>query len=358
LPRRPTPLPARLLSRRRFVGGTLAVAATVPLLPGAARAQEKTVNVYNWDTYIGENTVEQFTEATGIKVRYDLFASNEEMFAKLRAGNPGYDVIFATNNWVERMIVGGMLEPLDHGKLPNFANIDPAFANPAFDPGCKHAMPYFWGTMGIGYRKSDKNPSRWADLFGPEHSQGKMAVLNDVNSLRCVLKYLGYSLNTTDQKQIDEAAQVLIKAKPWIKAFAPDTGQDLLVSGEVDMCLEWSGDILQVMAEDEELDYVVPEEGSLLWTDSMLMPKGAPNPENALAFMNFILDAEVGAEIAQEVKCASPNRAAKELLPAEDRDNPAIYPPQAVLAKCEVAIYQGEAVDGLYETAMTRVLAA
>lgn len=345
------------LDRRALLGTALA-AASAAALPRRARAEEQVLNVYNWDTYIGSETISQFTEATGIKVRYDLFASNDEMFAKLREGNPGYDVVFATNNWVEKMIVAGMLDEMDHSQLPNFKNLDAKFADPAFDPKCAHSIPYFWGTIGIGYRKGDSDPTKWADLFSEKHLDEKMAVLNDSYTLRCAMKYLGYSVNSKDEKEIDAAAQVLIQAKPWIKAFTPDTGQDLLISGEVDMCLEWSGDILQVMAEDEELNYVLPEEGSVLWTDSMLIPKGAPNPGNALKFINFILDAKVGAEIASEVKYASPNAAAKELLPAEDRDNAAIYPSPEALAKCETIVYQGESVETLYETAMTRVLAA
>ena len=345
------------LNRRTLLGAGLAAAAGTAL-PSRARADDQVLNVYNWDTYIGSETISQFTEATGIKVRYDLFASNDEMFAKLREGNPGYDVVFATNNWVEKMIVAGMLDEMDHSQLPNFKNLDAKFADPAFDPQCAHSIPYFWGTIGIGYRKGDNDPTKWADLFGEKHLDEKMSVLNDSYTLRCAMKYLGYSVNTKDEKEIDAAAQVLIQAKPWIKAFAPDTGQDLLISGEVDMCLEWSGDILQVMAEDEELNYVLPEEGSVLWTDSMLVPKGAPNRGNAFKFINFILDAKVGAEIASEVKYASPNAAAKELLPAEDRDNAAIYPSPEALAKCETIVYQGESVETLYETAMTRVLAA
>jgi spermidine/putrescine transport system substrate-binding protein len=347
-----------LASRRRFLSGTLAVAAAVPAAARFGFAQSREVNVYNWDTYIGETTVEDFTEATGINVRYDLFASNEELFAKLREGNPGYDVIYPSNDFVSRMIAADMLMPLDHGKIPNIANLDPAFTDPAFDPGLQHSMPYFWGTAGIGFRTSEADPKSWADLFESDAYAGRIALLNSVDTIYAMLKHLGHSLNTKDPEQINEAAEALIKVKPRVKSFAPDTGQDLLIAGEVDLCLEYSGDVLQVMEEDDDLSYRVPEEGSLLWEDNMCVPAGAPNPENAHAWINFILEAEVHGAIATYVRYPCPNAAALEYIPAEDRDNRAMYPPREVLERCEVAVYKGEKLESLQQEALTRVLAA
>ncbi len=358
MPRRPTPLPGAVLARRAFLSRTLTVAVAASAMPRLALAQEKQVNVYNWDTYIGETTLDDFTDATGISVRYDLYSSNDEMFAKLREGNPGYDVIFPSNNFVERMIVANMLQPLDHAKLPNIVNVEPRFADPGFDRGLKHSVPYFWGTQGIGYRKSKAAPTKWADIMLPNEHKGRISLLNDTDIIRMGLKYLGYSLNSKNKDEVTAAAEALIKAKPNIKAFAPDTGQDLLISGEVDLCMEWSGDISQVILEDDDLAYVVPEEGALLWVDNLAIPKGAPHLDNAHAFINYILDGKVHADIASQIHFACPNAAALPLIPAEDRDNTAIYPDDSTLAKCEFATYQGEEVEGLYETALTRVLAA
>jgi spermidine/putrescine transport system substrate-binding protein len=358
MPRRPTVPPRGAIGRRALLGRAMAAAAAAAALPRLARAQDKQVNVYNWDTYIGESTLDNFTEATGIEVRYDLFASNDELFAKLREGNPGYDVIFPSNNFVERMIVARMLEPLDHARIPNIANIAPRFADPSYDPGLRHSVPYFWGTQGLGYRKSKADPTKWADVLASDRYKGRVSLLGDADIIRAALKFLGYSLDTRDPAQIDAAAQALIAAKPNIKAFAPDTGQDLLISGEVDVAMEWSGDIQQVMAEDDDLTYVVPEEGSQLWVDNMCVPTGAPHVDNAHAFINFILDAKVHGQIASEIQYACPNKAALQYIPAEDRDNTTIYPSEATLARCEFATYKGEEVEGLYETALTRVLAA
>ncbi|HSA81523.1 MAG TPA: spermidine/putrescine ABC transporter substrate-binding protein [Geminicoccaceae bacterium] len=345
-------------SRRRFLAGACTVAAVAPAFARLGFGQSPQVNVYNWDTYIGETTLEDFTDETGIAVRYDLYASNDELFAKLRGSNPGYDVIFPTNEYVERMIVADMLMPLDHAKIPNRANVDPAFADPAYDPGLRHSMPYFWGTVGLGYRASEVSPGGLADLFEGDVYAGRIALLNSIDSIRAALKYLGFPLNSKDPAELRAAADALIKLKPKIKAFAPDTGQDLLIAGEVDVCLEFNGDILQVMEEDDDLAYVVPEEGGQLWLDSLCIPKGGPNPDNAHSFINFILDAEVHGAIATYVRYACPNAAALEFIPEADRDDPALYPSRAVLERCEAPVYKGEQIESLYAEALTRVLAA
>ena len=328
MPRRPTPLPMPMLNRRRLLGGSLAVAAVVGSHPRLLNAQAREVNVFNWDTYIGPDTVDDFTEATGIDVRYDLFGSSDELFGRLREGNPGYDVIYPSNDYVERMIVADMLVPLDHSRIPNMANLDPNFTDPRFDPGRQFSMPYFWGTIGIGYRKTVAQPTSWSAVFESDEHAGRISMLNDKNTLQAALRYLGYSLNTENPDEINEAAELLIRQKPNIKTFGPDNGQDLLIAGEVDLCLEWNGDILQVMEEDDELSYVVPSEGTLQWEDDMAIPKGGPNPDEALEWINFILDAEVHGAIATYIKYPLPNKAAKAFIPEEDLNNPAIYPPE------------------------------
>jgi spermidine/putrescine transport system substrate-binding protein len=351
--------PVRPLSRRSAIlqGGGLAVGLT--LLPRGGWAQEGVLNIFNWDTYVAPDTIPGFEAASGLRVRYDLFASNDELFAKLRAGNPGYDVIFPSNNYAARLAEAGLLEPLDHGRIPNIANLEPEFMEVEFDPGRRFSLPYFWGTVGIGYRGSRVDrPTSWAALFTEETHAGRIALLTETDTLYAALRYLGFSINTTDPAEIDQAADLLIAAKPRIRTFAPDTGQDLLISGEVDLCLEFNGDILQVMDEDDDLGYVVPEEGTGRWEDTMCVPVGAPNPEAAHAFIDYIYTAEVHAAIAEYVRYALPNRAAKALIPEADLLNEAIYPSAEVMARSEVARYMGTEIESLYQAAMTRVLAA
>lgn len=351
------------LSRRSFLAGTGAVAAGLTFMPKAGfSAEEAMVNFYNWDTYIGEDTLSDFQSATGVEVKMDLFADNDELFAKFKEGNPGYDLIVPTNDYVERMIEADMLQPLDHSMIPNFkTNVDPNFQDAAFDPGRKFSMPYMWGTIGIGYRISAVStpPTSWKDLFDSDEYSGRIAMLGDGGTvIQMALKYMGHSLNETDPAIIKKAEEMIINQKKHIKVFAEDNGQDLLLSGEVDLAMEWNGDILQVVAEDDDIGYSVPKEGGLLWQDCLCIPKGAPHVENTHKFINYILDAEAGAAIADFIQYATPNKAARALLPASYSENPAIFPSDAEVAASEAALYQGSDYVKLIDETWTRIGAA
>ena len=334
--------------------GSLGAVAALPRLAGAA--EDKQINVYNWDTYIGETTLQTYTDKSGVEVQYDLFANNEELLAKLKEGNPGYDVIFPSDYMVQTMIALGILVPLERGKLSNIGNIDPAFANPGYDPGMKHSVPYKWGTVGIGYRKSKvETPDSWGLLLDSDKYAGRLALLADQRVvLGCALKYLGYSMNSTNEAEINQARDLLIQQKPHIKAFAPDEGQNMLIAGDVDIVMEWNGDINQVMSEDSDLSYVIPKEGTNVFVDNICIPKDAPHPENAHAFINHILDAQVEAEICNTIHYATPNAAARKLLPAKELDNPTIYPPSDIIAKSEPILDVGQ-VTTAYDRAWTEV---
>ena len=349
-------------SRRHFLQGGAAVGVSLMAGGTSAWGAETGLNIYNWDTYIGETTLDSFAEKTGIKPRYDLFADNEELYAKLKSGNPGYDLIFPSDYMVELMISTGVIVPLDHGRIPNLTNLNENFTDSSFDPNMKHSVPYMWGTQGFGYRKSKypNAPTSWSAVFDDaaigKHS-GKIAMLSDNRAvIGGALKYLGHSLNTVDPKEITAAADLILSAKKHYKTFAEDNGQDLLLSREVDLTMEWNGDVVQVMAEDEDLSYLVPAEGAVVWMDNMCVPKDAPNPQNAHAFINHVLDAEVGAEIANTIHYASPNAAAKPLLLIDNLSNPAVYPPDSVIARCEAVIDVGDAAR-LYDEAWTRIQA-
>ena len=351
------------LSRRSFLAGTGAVAAGLTILPKHGfSAEEAKLNFYNWDTYIGETTLDDFKDSAGIEVKMDLFADNDELFAKFKEGNPGYDLIVPTDTYVERMITAGMLEKLDHSMIPNFkGNVDPNFQDAQFDPGRAYSMPYMWGTIGIGYRKSrvDEEPNSWKWMYDSDKYSGRIAFLGDgATIIQMAMKYMGESLNTTDPAKIKKAEELIIKQKPHIKVFAEDNGQDLLASGEVDLAMEWNGDILQVMAEDDDIGYSVPKEGGLLWQDCLAIPKGAPHPENAHKFINYILDAEAGALIADFIQYGTPNNAAKALMSTDYTENPAIFPPASVIAASEAALYQGPEYVRNIDEAFTRINAA
>ena len=351
------------LSRRHFMQGAAAMGLTLTAMPRfASAAGEKLLNFYTWDTYIGETTLADFTRATGIEVKLDLFADNDELFAKLRNGNPGYDVIVPSGNWVARMRQADMLMPLDHSLIPNIKHLTPRFmTDSSFDPGRKYSLPYMWGTIGIGYRKSKfaQPPASWKFLYDSDKYSGRLALMSESDVLLgMALKYLGHSLNSTDDAHLAAAEALIIKQKPHIKAFAEDNGQDLLASGEVDLVMEWNGDIAQLMAEDADIGYVVPKEGGILWEDTLAIAKGAPHPENAHAFINFLHDPQANAGIATAVQYATPNQSALALMDKSYTQNPVIFAPQAAIATSETLNYLGEAVITKRQEVCTRIFAA
>lgn len=326
----------------------------------AATGEEQKLNFYNWDTYIGETTLEDFKGASGIEVNMSLFANNDELFAKLRAGNPGFDVIVPSNDFVERMVQSDMIIPLDKALIPNFKNVDPAFTDVAYDPQRKYSMPYTWLVLGIGYRKSKVKavPDSWKVLFDSDEYKGRIALLSEAGDLfRLHGKYLGKSVNDLNAADIKKIEEMMIRQKPNVKAYHEDNGQDLLIKGEVDLVLEYNGDIAQKMVEDPDIDFVVPKEGSQLNSDALCIPKGAPHPKNAHAFINYLLDGEVGKGTTETIQYPTPNAKVKELMGADYANNKVIFPPAEILAKCEYARFNGD-IQPLFEEAFTRVRAA
>jgi len=354
-------------SRRSLLAGLGAVAAGItleacaPKGPVGANGEEQRLNLYNWDNYIGDTTLADFGKATGVKAKMSLFSTNDELFAKLRPGNPGFDVIVPSNEYVTRLRIAGLLEPLDHAKLPNLKNILPSFLDPPFDPGRRWSAPYTWLVQGLGYRKSriDGVPDSWKWVMASDRYKGRIAVVSEADDLiELGAKYLGYSVRNIPAPVIERVAQMYIRQKPNIKVFHHDDGQDLLLAGDVDIVIDYNGDIARVMQEDPDLDFVVPREGSVLNSDCLCIPAGAPRPDNAHRFINFILDGKNGAGIAEATRYPTPNAAALALMPPDYRDNPAIFPPAAALARCEYADFEGLARAHLYDETVTRIFAA
>jgi spermidine/putrescine transport system substrate-binding protein len=340
-----------------------APSASAPAAFKVEGGEQAVLKFYNWDTYIGETTLADFKTASGVEVQMDLFANNDELFAKFSAGNPGYDVIMPSNDYVERMVAADLLMELDHSKIPNKANLLPEFQDSQFDPGWKHSMPYVWLILGLGYRKSKLKdgvvPDSWRYVFDSDEYAGRISWLGESQDLfRLAFKYLGKSLNDTSPELVKQAEDLLIKQKPRITNFHSDDGQDLLARGEVDLVIEYNGDIAQIAAEDDDIGFIVPSEGSLKSTDCMAIPKGAPSPNNAHAFINFILDGQVGAGIAKAIQYPTPNKAAKDLMDEAYKTNPITFPPAAILDKSEFGKFTGPDEARSIEEAMTRVKAA
>lgn len=317
---------------------------------------DKVLNVYNWSTYIAPEIIPAFEKKYGVKVNYDIFADNDELLAKIQPGNPGYDIIVPSDYMVAIMVNQGLLEKLDKTKLSNFGNIDPLFVNPQFDPNNDHCVPYQWGTTGLGYniKKVGKELDSYDVMFNGEYA-GKISWLSDSRStLGIALIYLGYDPNTTNPDEIKAAADLLIKTKKDVVAFAPDTGQDLLNQGEVDIAYEYSGDIFQLMADNPDIRYVIPKEGSVIWTDNLCIPTGAPHADLAHKFIDFILDAQVGAQLSNYTAYGTPNAASLPFIDEKYRKDPAIYPSDEVKKRLHFIISLGDA-DALYDDAWTNI---
>jgi len=343
------------------VGGLVILPACAPGAEEGELAAE--LHVYNWSEYIDPQIYADFEAEFGVHVVEDTFASNEELLAKLQAGATGYDVIVPSDYMIEIMIEEGLLAELNHANIPNIANVDPRFADPPYNPGMVHCVPYQWGTTGIGYNSEvfDEPPDSWAYFFDPAVASeyaGQITMLNDSReSMGAALKYLGYSLNATDEAQLMEARDLLIQQKEWVYAYDSEQYENLLSADETVLGHGWSGDFFMAAVEDERIWYAIPKEGGVIWADGLCIPNSAPSQYTAELFLNYILRPEVGAAISNFTWYASPNAAATEFIDAEILEEPAIYPPPEVMARLEWIEDVGEATP-LYERLWTEVKAA
>lgn len=348
-------------------GGTAAAPTTAsgdngPAPTAAPASADKELNVYNWSTYIAPDMIPAFEQMYGVKVNYDLFADNDELLAKIQPGNPGYDIIVPTDYMVTIMINQNLLEKLDKTKIKNFDNIDPTFLNPPYDPNNDHCVPYQWGTIGLGYNKKKvgKTLDSWSVMFDGSYPQRKSWLTDSRAVIGTALIYLGLDPNSTNPDDIAKARDLLISTKKDIKAFAPDTGQDLLNQGDVDIAFEYSGDIFQIMAGsgsspgNTDIDYVIPKEGAILWTDNLCIPTGAPHPDLAHKFIDFILDAKNGAELSNYTAYGTPNKASLPMIDEQYRNNPGIYPSDETKKHLYFQKSLGEA-DKLFDDAWTKL---
>ncbi|NMY90457.1 putrescine transport system substrate-binding protein [Pseudomonas oryzihabitans] len=331
------------------------LAMTTLTVMGTAVA-EPTVRVYNWSDYVGETTLEDFQEATGITPVYDVFDSNETLEGKLLAGHTGYDVVVPSSNFLAKQIKAGAFQKLDKSQLPNWQNLDPALLKQLekSDPGNQYGVPYLWGTNGIGYNVdkvkaalgTDKLDS-WAILFEPENlkklSKCGVSFMDSPDEVYpAVLQYLGLDPNSTNPDDYKKAEAQLLKVRPYITYFHSSKYISDLANGNICVAFGYSGDVFQARSRAEEakkgvnIGYAIPKEGANLWFDLLAIPKDAKNVKEAHAFINYLLQPEVIAKVSNYVGYANPNPKAGELMNAELRQDETVYPPQAVMDKLYV----------------------
>lgn len=298
-----------------------------------------TITIYNWGDYIDMDLVKQFEEETGITVIYETFDSNEAMLTKIQQGGTTYDIAVPSEYMIEKMIEEDLLIPLDHNKLSNLPYIDERFLDLPFDEGNKYSVPYFWGTVGIIYNPEllpGKTFTSWNDLWDPELENSILLIDGAREVIGMGLNSLGYSLNDTNRDHLEEALNKLRELTPNVRAIVGDENKLLMANNEAALALVWSGDARDIMWENEDLDYVVPVEGSNLWFDNMVIPKTADNVEGAHEFINFMLDPEVGAQNTDYVGYSTPNKAALELLPEDISGDERFYPSPELTERLEV----------------------
>lgn len=314
---------------------------------------ENELHLYIWADYIKPELIEKFEKECQCRVVYDAFDTNESMYAKLKLGATGYDVIFPSGYTVELMLQQGMLDPINTESLPNLKNIDPQYIPNA---ETLYAVPFAISYSGVAYRKDRvqmTDPS-WG-VFGRTDLKGRMTMLNDTReALGAALKYLGFSGNTINAEEIDQAANQLIEWKKNLAKFESEQNKHGIASAEYLVVQGYNGDMLQVIRENSYVDFFIPKEGSMISIDYAVIPKDAPNSKLAHAFINFILDAEVAAQNIMFTQFSSPNKAAFALLPKEIQNNPALYPPQAIIDKSDSIKYLGKAGE-LYNRAWDKV---
>lgn len=303
---------------------------------------EKELNIYNWSDYIAADTIPNFEKEFGVKVTYDTFESNEEMVTKLQAGSSGYDLVFPSNYIVPMMTASGLAAELSRKYLPNLGNLAPTFVNPVFDSENRHAIPYQWGTTGFAYR-TDKvaNPGDSWDIFLNPRHQGKMTQMDDKREvIGCWLRYRGHSLNSVDPAELAAARTDALASGKYLKGYISAPVKSQLIAGDVWIAQLWNGDTEQARVEQPAISYILPREGSSIWTDSMLIPRTAPHKRAAHEFINYVLRPEVGAEISNFTGYGSPNQSALALM-----KRPVPYPTAAEFQRLEYQKDIGSAVE-------------
>jgi len=318
------------------------------------------VTVMIYSEYIDPEMLQEFTQKTGYPIQLELYEAQEEMIGKLQASGAGqYDVIIATDVVIQQMIHLGLLQPVDSNSIPNRKNIDPSFRNPPFDPGNRYSWPYLWGTTGVIYRDSFLSPDslHWSQLFEPSQ-RGSFLLLDESRTLLSIaLEASGKSPNTRAPWDIRAAAEHILKAKALPNSLGFDgsvSGASKVLAGNAWAAIVFNGDAMAAIGEDSTIQYGIPLEGSSIWVDVMTLSSTSPNPAGGLAFMNYILDAQAGAKLANYIQYGSPNLAARPYLSEEDLANPVIYPDSAARARLDFLADPGPAAR-LFDEAWTAV---
>jgi spermidine/putrescine transport system substrate-binding protein len=305
---------------------------------GCGNSAKAVVNFYNWGDYIDESVLKDFEKQYKIKVNYDTFTTNEDMYVKLKAGGSNYDLLIPSDYMIKRMIDEKMLVKLDFASIPNYEYIGKQFRNLEFDPQNQYSVPYMWGTVGILYNKKmvSPRPTSWKILWDQKYKKQILMLDSQRDSIGITLKMLGYPINSNEPRQLEAAKKALIVQKPLVLAYVVDEVKDKMISEEAALAVVWSGDGFYCKKENPDLEYVIPKEGSNYWFDSMVIPQNAKNKKEAAQLINFLCKTEIAYRNADYIGYASPHTGAIKRLPAALTKNRAAYPQPEDLKNSEV----------------------
>lgn len=335
------------------------------------KGKDVSINVYNWGEYIANgddgcmDINKEFEELTGITVNYTLFDTNESMYAKIKSGSSSYDVIFPSDYMVSRMIQEGMLSKLDYSLIPNFEYIDERFVNPEYDPQNEYSVPYTWGTVGLiyNYDKLGFDPTSWDILWDELYSGEILMFSNSRDAFGLTLMRLGYDINSQEKLELDHAAAELKAQKPFVQAYVMDQIFDKMQGNEAALAPYYAGDAVNMMAENESLRFVIPEEGSNWFADAACIPAPSDSfdEERYLAahmYINFLNEPNVAAENIEYIQYSTPNTAALALLDEETQNNPIIYPDDELLDSCQAYVNLSTETNMYMDTLWTDLMSA
>lgn len=325
----------------------------------ASASGDNTLYIYSWSAYVNDEVLADFEKQTGIKVVADIYDSNETMLAKLQAGGGSqYSIIYPSDYMVEQMIELDMLTEIDPERVPDLADLLPQWQSPPYDPKNGFSLPYTWGTTGLVYNAAELGDdiTDWDYLWDNKKKLSrKVSLLNDVREVTgAALKMLGYSNSTTDPEEIQAAFKKLEELKPAISAFTTDGWRDRIIPGDLLVSHAYSVDALDVVLQNPDLKYVIPASGATVWTDTIAIPKTAPNIEAAYAWMDYVLKPETASQVSSQLQLATPNQKTLAMLDPKLKSDVRLFPPDDVLEKCEPLANVGNTID-LYDRLWTQL---
>ena len=329
------------------------------------QGQNISINVYNWGEYISDgaeegtiNVNKEFEKLTGIKVNYSTYASNEELYAKLKSGGASYDIIIPSDYMIGRMVKEDMLEPLNFENIPNFQHINEQFVNPAYDPDNAYSVPYTWGTVGIIYNTTmvDGDVDSWDILWDARYMGDILMFANSRDAFAIAQKRLGYSFNSGNADELEKAAESLKEQKPLVQAYVMDEIFDKMQAGEAALAPYYAGDAITMIADNPDLAFAFPKEGTNRFVDAICIPKGSQQKEAAEMYINFLCEPEVGLANCEYIGYSTPNDGAMELLDDEVKNNPIAYPSDEILENTETFLSLPDDANRLMDKLWTDIM--